>query len=487
MILASVGRILWARKWIGAVSLVSSVVVAYGVAKILPPRYEAAGSVMLDLSEPDPVTGQTMGGANGRMYQRTLVSVLQSDRVALDVVSRLNLTRRPDYVQAFNQETGGKGELARWIAKSLQDNLNAKLPDTGNLMTVSYRSPDPRMAQQVVNTFLDSFIKATLELKVSPAQQNAKWYDGEIGGLRKNLEEAQARYADYQKQVGLLGKLERFDAESDNLKSLSDKVAQVKAERTSLQSSLDQLKVAWPDTSILPPRAQIPLILTSGPVEKLKSDLTNTESEIARAVGEVGSNHPRLIALRATLAAQQHLLRNELLAARTALLARIESVEGQLKTTEAAYAEQQTKILGMQRAKDELDLLAKDVALKQSLVEGASGKASSLRLQGQASTVSASVVDEAAVPDKPVFPKVPQIMAISVAAGIALGLALSMLAEMLDRRVRSAADLEFAADAKSLGVLMSRRSRSRRRRVAESNPIAFVSAAAALRSERAAS
>jgi len=53
--------------------------------------------------------------------------------------------------------------------------------------------------------------------------------------------------------------------------------------------------------------------------------------------------------------------------------------------------------------------------------------------------------------------------------------------------VRSAADLEFAAGAKSLGVLMSRRSRSRRRRVAESNPIAFVSAAAALRSERAAS
>jgi succinoglycan biosynthesis transport protein ExoP len=163
------------------------------------------------------------------------------------------------------------------------------------------------------------------------------------------------------------------------------------------------------------------------------------------------------------------------------------ATRGQLKSTGAAYGEQQTKILGMQRDKDKLAALSKDVAMKQELVDSASGKASSLRLQGQASNVNVSVIDEAAVPDKPVFPKMILIIPISLAAGLALGLALSMLAEMLDRRVRSAADLAHAANAKSLGVLLSRRRRSRRPRISESNSVAFVSRAAALRAERAVS
>src|SRR5712691_298274 len=219
MALAKVARILWARKWIAATAITSTIVAAYGVAKVLPPRYEAVATVMLDVTEPDAVTGQLISGPSARQYQRTLLSVLKSDRVALDVVKRLNLARRPEYIEAFNQETGGKGELTRWIAKSLEDDLNGNLPEIGNLMTVSYRLSDPRMAQQITNAFIEAFVDATLDLKVTPAQQNAKWYDGEIGNLRKDLEEAQARYAAYQNQVGVLGKLDKFDAESDNLKA----------------------------------------------------------------------------------------------------------------------------------------------------------------------------------------------------------------------------------------------------------------------------
>jgi polysaccharide biosynthesis transport protein len=489
--LGNVARILWARKWIGVGTAVSSVVAAYGVASILPPRYEAVATVTLDVSEPDPVTGNAMGGPSARQYQRTLVTMLKSDRVALDVVDRLNLTRARGYIEAFNEDTGGKGDLARWIAHSLDDYLKADLPEsgqTGNMMTVSYRSPDPRFAQQVTNAFVAAFVKATLELKVTPAQQNAQWYEGELTNLRKGLEEAQARYAAYQQEVGLLGKLDkldRFDAETDTLHALADRLSQVRAELTGIESAVAQLQVAWPDIATLPPRAQIPSMLTSATIEKLKADLTNTEADIAKAVGEVGSGHPRLIALRATLAAQQQLLRNELLAARSALLARVDATRIQLKSTEAAYSEQQAKILGLQHDKDKLAALAKDVALKQDLLDGASAKASSLRLQGQASFVNATVIDEAAVPDKPVFPKMILIIPISLAAGLALGLALSMLAEMLDRRVRSPADLEHAAGAKSLGVLMSRRQRSRRRHLATSL-VSFVSSSA-LRSERVAS
>jgi succinoglycan biosynthesis transport protein ExoP len=96
MFLVQLVRILWARKWIAIATLVSSLVVAFIATRILPARYEGVSTVLLDVGlEGDVVTGQNMGGF-AREYQRSLIALLQSDRVALEVVKRLNLTSRPD-------------------------------------------------------------------------------------------------------------------------------------------------------------------------------------------------------------------------------------------------------------------------------------------------------------------------------------------------------------------------------------------------------
>jgi uncharacterized protein involved in exopolysaccharide biosynthesis len=200
-------------------------------------------------------------------------------------------------------------------------------------------------------------------------------------------------------------------------------------------------------------------MLEDSTLTKLKADITETEAGIAKASGEVGPNHPRLIALRATLTDQRRQLLSALVAARSALLSRLDATRAELASTEEAFKTQQATILAAQPARDQIVTLQKEVDVKQDALNSALAKSSTLRLQGRSSTVNATVIDEAAVPDYPVFPVMWKVMGMAIGAGLGLGLALAFLAEMLDRRVRSATDLEFAANSKPLGTLLSRRRR----------------------------
>ena len=78
--------ILWARKGILFLAFCSTMLAAVLVVTQFPPRYEAVASVLVDIGEPDPVTGQILPSPLVRSHLRTQSLLLQSERVVSEVV-----------------------------------------------------------------------------------------------------------------------------------------------------------------------------------------------------------------------------------------------------------------------------------------------------------------------------------------------------------------------------------------------------------------
>ena len=118
-------RILIARRWIIGVTFVTCVVVALGVAKMLPERYPARARVMLDLVKPDPVTGQMAASRDSRSYIKTQIEIIQDFRVTGEVVDRLGWAQNPAVIAAWQADTGGVGDIRRWGAQKISANTSA--------------------------------------------------------------------------------------------------------------------------------------------------------------------------------------------------------------------------------------------------------------------------------------------------------------------------------------------------------------------------
>ena len=446
--------ILWARKWVALVALAVTVVTALSIGLLLPPHYEATATMIVDVSEPDPVTGEHVGSPLVRSHQRTQTELVRSDRVALDVVNRLRLTAAPDYQAAYAERGKDKqGDIAAWIASRIKEDVDARFAEGSNIMAITFRAPTARSAALMANTYMEAYLDATLDMKVAPARRNAEWFEVQLQGLRKDLADAQAKLAAYRQENGIIGNLEQVDTETARLQSMSDQVIQVKGEliaAESLQRQLESGKGSAADA-----------LVEDANLQKLRSDLATVQASIAQARGTMGANHPAVVALNAQKATLEGQIATQVRNARASIASRVQALRGRAEALQAAYDAQERDLLAHQKQRDMLATLQKEVEVKQTQLAAAVSRASSLNLQGKIAFVNAVPLDEARAPDNKAFPNVPLIGALAVVLGGILGMALAILREIFDRRVRTLEDLEFATGAKAIASLVPARRRAR--------------------------
>ena len=103
MSIGQVLLILWRRGWIAVLALVASVVVAAGVLLFIPGRYDATATASIDISNADPINSSSLSASLVGLMEGNLAQLVLSQRVAVDVVKRLNLTANPATQAAYRR------------------------------------------------------------------------------------------------------------------------------------------------------------------------------------------------------------------------------------------------------------------------------------------------------------------------------------------------------------------------------------------------
>lgn len=263
--------------------------------------------------------------------------------------------------------------------------------------------------------------------------------------LRDNLEVAQSRLSKYQQEHGLVSVDNRLDVESNRLNDLSAQLVQAQGQ---MMEATSRQRMAQGSDG-----AQSPDVAQNSLIQSLKLNLGNAESKLAEMSQRLDRNHP----LYQSTLAEVEKLRSEL-RERTSLMSRSVSNNAQiLSQREAAVRDalrqQKDKVLELNRTRDEMNVLAKDVESAQRAFDATSQRFSQTRIEGASDQSDISVLNPAVAPIDPSSPKVLLNIVLSVFVGGMLGVGAGVLAELVDRRVRSGADLADALQLPVLGVV----------------------------------
>ena len=292
----SIGQILvilWRRGWIAALTLLSALCVAAGVLLLVPGRYDAVATASIDPGGVDPLgsdSAVSMAYVQGNMLQ-----LVTSQRVALDVVRRLNLTASPA-VQAMYRasDSFGRESIAEWYAEGLAKSVVPGFTFGTNVLSIKYKSPDPNQAALIANAFLAATIDGSVAMKAAEADQTARWFAPQLDELRKELEDARAALAAFQAKTNMVApSATGGDRETSQYMAVAQELSSARASLTALQS---RLTTGSTDLSNDP--ADPDLQILAG----LKEKLTTAEAEIAAAKGTLGPNNPKMLAQQGNLA-----------------------------------------------------------------------------------------------------------------------------------------------------------------------------------------
>ena len=432
------------RLWVFLTLFLGTVAAAVLVTMLLPRTYQATVSVLVANRDEQSLSNAPQGLREQVGYMQTQVDVIQSQRVARRVVEDLKLAENPAARSAFAQ-SGAHGSIEDWLAGALLSQLHVDTTQS-SVIQITYAAHDPAFAAKIANAFATAYMEVNLRLRTEPTKEAAAWFDGQLKSLRKDFETAQSRLAAFQKEHGIIATDERVDVENARLSELSTQALAAQNATYDAQSRASQ---AHGNARI----EDLPEVLSNPLIQTLKGQLLTAEAKLQELSTRLGPRHPEYIqqksevdSLRARLNAEEH-----------KVVASLQSADRQNRMhadeLQKALAAQRAKVIALRDARAQSLVLMRDVDTAQKAYEAALQRYLVNKVESGAQQTNISILNAATEPTHPSKPKVPLNIALGIIVGLMLGLGAVFLLELVDRRVRSTADLEGGLDAPLLGTL----------------------------------
>jgi chain length determinant protein EpsF len=357
------------------------------------------------------------------------------------VVDKLKLASVPEFQDKFRESTDGQGSIRDWLADRLGKFLEIQPSRDSHVINIDVYFPDPTLAADLANAFGDAYIQASLELKLDPSRRQSTWFDEQLTSLRKGLQESQAKLSEYQRSKNVSGTNDQMDIENARLAEISNQLLAAQASMYDRQNRLKQMNQALQRNEL----KELPDILGNGLLQELKSQLVQSESNLAQLGERFGKKHPQYISAAAHTAALREKLTAEINTATGSISQASEISVRQTAELQTAMAKQRDRILLLKHERDELDVLKHEVEDRQRAYDAGLQRAAQVRLESQLDQSNIAVLNPAFPPMSAARPRVLIISALSVVLGIIFGISAAITREVADRRVRCAFDVSELA------------------------------------------
>ena len=482
--LADVLAVLKRRGKLVALLVVLATIVTSAVVYVMPNRYEASATVLIDPRKRTIVNLEQVV-SDLRADTPTVeseVEVLRSASIAMRVIDALKLredaelnapgpakrammrvglarapSASPPNVLAAAESPAFEGIDRLLAVEPERDELLAGFLDRLKvlrvrntfLIEIRFSSASPVKAAKIANAIADAYLKDQQEAKTKAAETAMKLLEERLGSLTLKLREAEQRVEIYKAENNM------FDAEGQSLseKQLARAMEQTVQARTVVAEARAKYEQVLRMRERGESRSSIADVLQSHTVRLLKDNLTKISRREAELVTRYGPKHPEMAKVRAELSDAQAALNTE-----------VDQIIANLKTEyEVALDRERTLGRALSQLKDQ-QILTKDagVRLKELEREASTSRAVHeaflARYKQTAETLGlqqpdARVVEAAAVPLKPVGPKRKQIVAMAFAASLMLGLGLAFVYEMAQPGIKRTDEVERALELVHLASL----------------------------------
>jgi uncharacterized protein involved in exopolysaccharide biosynthesis len=304
--LMDVWRVLMKQRFIilGITSI--SIAAAAFYAFRTKPVYESVSRIEINPNRAPNIGLQSLveegeSGQNPAALQ-TQILILQSESVILQTAQSLDLiakVRAAAHKEGSAPEPPSSAELSpgerRALILFIKNGLVVRAVGGTQMVEIRYRNNDPKLATEVVNKLVETYIDEDLRSKFDRTMHVSSWLQTQLDGLKQEASDAQRRLADYQKEHNIVGTGtdETSNLTMQNLAQISGDLESAEADRIMKEARMREFETQDPD--------MVALMGDNPELGNLRNQLTALQTERAQLTSKYGAHHPRMQELKAQI------------------------------------------------------------------------------------------------------------------------------------------------------------------------------------------
>jgi polysaccharide biosynthesis transport protein len=379
---------------------------------------------------------------------------LLGQTVVIDKKSSPQRTETPQPEATAQVASGGTfTPLEEGLGRAIAGMVTPVIRRGTRLIDLFVTHHDPVMAQRLAEAIGREYIRNSIERRASLNEEALRYLLDEEDRLKKNLQKSEAAVADYkaknpdalqlgggtaatgsQQGSGSGGGGPRGGLVEDKLQDLNNKLTGTKADLIRLQGELEQVQQSRDNIEAL---LQIPSISAAPMVTEARRTVTQLEASLTTYALRYKDKHPKMIAIKASLAEAREKLRQAVLAQPAIMRNAIEQIKSTEDSLQSALQGQQGVALALNRTAIGYQELARQAETDRALYESVIRQIKETNLSKDVKANAVSVIEHSPLPQSPVSPRPTKTILLGLLGGMAVGLAFVFGIDALDRSIKT--------------------------------------------------
>lgn len=455
-------RIAFRWRWLIAGSIVLSLLIGFVVTLLATPQYVATTRLEINregsrIVKVEGVTPETTV-ADQEFYQ-TQYGLLRSVALAQRVARQLNLQNDRRFFEMLGSQKkfdefagpGGQQERLRLAGDLLLKRLAINPIRLSRLVDVSWTGPDPALAARIANSWAAAFVQFNLERRFDATSYARTFLEQRLGQLRQKLEDSERQLVTFASTQAIINipvggpdgnnKTAERSITADTLAALNEELARASADRIRAESRLNHSGGATVEG------------LTNLAIGNLRQKRAEAASTYSQLLTQFKPDYPGVEA-----AAMQVRQLDQAIAREEARVS--QSLRNSYQDATRREQELQQRVEGLKktfldqrRRSINYNILQREVDTNRELYDGLLQRYKEIGIAGGVGENNVSVVDVAAIPQKPSQPRPALNLLLSLIVGTLLGLGLAVLKEQIDESITDPTDVEGRVGLPLLGAV----------------------------------
>src|SRR6202451_4499305 len=208
-------QILRKRKWVAlatfAIVFALSVIATLNATRL----YQATSKVAIFPENPNVLGFKDAATStpDDFDYEATLetqAAILRSDSLAMNVIEAMHLDQDPNFTGATRPQAPAEDsirvssmqpdpEKAAGLLGAFRGGLSVQVIPSSRLVQISYTHTDPRLATEIVNGLVRTFIEENFKTKYESVTQTSQWLSTELADLQLKVQTSEEKLDRYNK------------------------------------------------------------------------------------------------------------------------------------------------------------------------------------------------------------------------------------------------------------------------------------------------
>lgn len=451
--------VVWRRRWMVLGLALLAVVVGFVYVQKATPIFVSSSRIYVEQNGPRLLNDMGSAARQADSYIYAQAEVIQSTPIVSRALDTVNASRMKSFAGMDNP------------LLVMKDQMKVEVGKKDDLITVSFESPYPEEAAQVVNGVVQSYLDTLGVNSKSSSAQMLEILQKDKEKRDQDLQDSLQKMVKYKETHPTLAlEFDKNNISLQKLSRLSDLLSQAQIDAQASRAEWASVKAAIADEKhlsqylasrqVAKENSYVNPTNMDREIADLRSMLHKAEMEAAVLMGTEGENNPIVI----TRVSVAHQLRDKILvmereyagaflnqANRSAEVA--EKKVTDIQTMYEAARKEATSLSSDSLEYDMMDLEMKRLDHSCQVLDD---RIKELSLTAEDATIGrmkAQILDVGRAEDKPAKPKKALVLAAALMLGLMFGSGSALAADWMDQRLRSVEEIRMTLGAPVLGLI----------------------------------